>query len=81
MCRHHICSPNGTSKIRNRAGGSSRTSQDTGLPQTFPCICHTSRQALLVPWHPRGLHGRTPLDWGSGQRPARAYSPYPDLYL
>ena len=47
-------------KIRSRARGSSLPFQDTGLPQAFPCIRHTGRQAPLVPWHPRGLHGRTP---------------------
>ena len=59
-CRRHICSPTGIPKIRNRARGSSRPSQDTGLLQAFPCIRHTGRQASLVPRHPRGLHGRTP---------------------
>ena len=56
----HICSPTGSPKIKSRARGSSRPSQDTGLPQAFPCIRHTGGQAPLVPWHPRGLHGRTP---------------------
>ena len=59
-CRRHICSSTGTPKIRNRARGASRPSQDTGLPQAFPRIRHTGRQAPLVPRHPRGLHGRTP---------------------
>ena len=35
-CKRHICSPIGTPKIRNRARGSSRPSQDTGLPQAIP---------------------------------------------
>ena len=60
MCGRHICSPTGTPKIRNRARGSSRPSQDTGLPQAFPCIRHTGRQVPLVPRHPRGLQGRIP---------------------
>ena len=41
-------------KIRSRARGSSLPYQDTGLPQAFPCIRHTGRQAPLVPWHARG---------------------------
>ena len=58
--RRHICRPPGTHKIRNRARGSSRPSQDTGLLQAFPCIRHTGKQAPLVPRHPGGLHDRTP---------------------
>ena len=59
-CRRRICSPTGTPKIKNGAKGSSLPSQDTGLPQAFPCISHTDRQAPLVAWLPGGLHGQTP---------------------
>ena len=55
----HICHPTGSPKVRNRVRGSSCPSEDIGIPQAFPCIHHIGRQAPLVPWHPRGLHGQT----------------------
>ncbi|MPC97298.1 hypothetical protein E2C01_092605 [Portunus trituberculatus] len=39
-------------KVKNRARGSFRPSQDTGISQASPCIHHTSRQGACMVGHP-----------------------------
>ncbi|MPC56435.1 hypothetical protein E2C01_050396 [Portunus trituberculatus] len=85
MGRCHICSPPAP-PVKNRTRGSSCPSQDTGISLAFPCIRHTGRQAPLMPWHLRCMHGQTPPaepDWDHGKRLAHALSldRDPDLYL